>query len=312
MKITTVRWHQEKDRLLDLRTRVFVEEQGVPAELEEDFMDPYCMHVMAGETNKVVGCGRLLPDGRIGRMAVDKAFRGKGIGRAILKRLLQLARLNGHRSVILNAQMQAAGFYQNAGFQVSSDTFEEAGIEHVQMMMQLPPIDIMDRLREMELGIIDTEIQIDGRQPACQAAARLIEQSHLQIRIFTPDLEAALYDTESNTQSISALARRNPHTSIQILVINSKPAVQNGHRLIQLAQRLSSSIEIRRPIKEHAKMQQSLLLADKLGYLFLEQPDRFRGRCNFNDPISVHSLTEVFKSAWEHSTPDPEFRNLMI
>jgi len=312
MKITTVRWHQEQERLMALRTLVFVQEQGVPAELEEDYYDPYCLHVMAGVSNQVIGCGRLLPDGHIGRMAVREDFRGKGVGQAILKRLLHLARIRGHQNVILHAQAQAMGFYQKAGFQVTSEPFEEAGIEHVQMMLQQPPMDMMERLRELEVGLIDAEIAINSRDMALQAVMSLAQQAKLQIRLFSPNLESALYDQEKVIKHLSNLARRNPHTSIQILVSDSHNAVKNGHRLLQLAQRLSSSIEIRRPIRQHQALNQSMLLADALGYVFLEQPERFVGRCNFYDSITVKALSDVFREAWNHSTPDPEIRNLMI
>ena len=84
-----------------------------------------------------VGTGRLLPDGRIGRMAVLKGWRGSGAGSAVLAELLRMAQAAGFRSVVLNAQTHAIGFYARFGFQPEGDVFLEAGIPHRAMRRSL-------------------------------------------------------------------------------------------------------------------------------------------------------------------------------
>ena len=117
-----------------LRTEVFVEEQGVPAELEMDSMDALCLHAVAYDADGTpVGTGRLLPDGHIGRMAVRKAGRGTGVGSALLKGLMTQARARGDKQVVLSSQSHAAPFYQRHGFTVDGDEFFEAGIAHINM-----------------------------------------------------------------------------------------------------------------------------------------------------------------------------------
>jgi|GEM_PF-3680881 len=75
-----------------VRHQVFVVEQGVPAELERDALDPVCTHVLACDTDGMpIGTGRLLPDGRIGRMAVQAAWRNRGVGEAVLDALVTAA-----------------------------------------------------------------------------------------------------------------------------------------------------------------------------------------------------------------------------
>lgn len=121
-----------------IRFEVFVDEQNVPAELELDDMDAPSLHAVAYDaTGLAVGTGRLLPDGHIGRMAVRKAARGKGIGGALLQALLGKARERGDTRVVLNAQTGAASFYLAHGFAISSEPFHEAGIEHVEMTLAL-------------------------------------------------------------------------------------------------------------------------------------------------------------------------------
>ena len=124
-----------------LRTRVFVEEQGVPAEVEQDAHDATAVHALAEDDDgRVVGTGRLLVrDGRavIGRMAVDAAARGCGYGAAVLAELHRQAVALGLTEVELHAQLPARGFYEQAGYTVIGDVYEEAGIAHVTMRRPL-------------------------------------------------------------------------------------------------------------------------------------------------------------------------------
>lgn len=131
-------WDREHDRLVALRTCVFVKEQRVPLDEELDGHDPDCVHV-AAETDdgSIVGTGRLMPGGRIGRMAVDPDWRGRGVGRALLDALIACAREQGFATVELHAQIRAEGFYAASGFLADGPVFEDAGIPHRRMWRDL-------------------------------------------------------------------------------------------------------------------------------------------------------------------------------
>ncbi len=123
-----------------VRERVFIEEQGVPRELEWDDWDARSDHALAFDAEGgAIGTARLLPDGHIGRMAVLARWRGRGVGSALLDSLLELARAKGVPSVRLNAQTHAAGFYRRFGFAAAGAEFVEAGIPHVEMTLTLAP-----------------------------------------------------------------------------------------------------------------------------------------------------------------------------
>ena len=84
-------WQRDLARLRAIRVAVFVVEQNVPEELEWDRIDPACVHVLAEDrTGTPIGCGRLLPDGHIGRMAVLSDWRGAGVGAGVLPRAARL------------------------------------------------------------------------------------------------------------------------------------------------------------------------------------------------------------------------------
>lgn len=131
-------WDVARIEAREIRELVFVREQGVPPQLEMDEQDALCDHALAyAQEGCAVGTGRLLPDGHIGRMAVLKEWRGKGVGALLLQALVEQARSRGHATVRLNAQTQAAGFYRRSGFDVSGPEFMEAGIAHVAMQRDL-------------------------------------------------------------------------------------------------------------------------------------------------------------------------------
>lgn len=138
MKVETGTWDRLGAEARAIRYEVFVVEQGVPVELEWDGIDPQCVHAVARDAaGQAVATGRLLPDGHIGRMAVRAAARGAGYGAAVLAALIEQARLRGDTGVVLNAQTQAAGFYEKFGFTTEGEEFIEAGIAHVAMRLAL-------------------------------------------------------------------------------------------------------------------------------------------------------------------------------
>ncbi|MBT9590085.1 MAG: GNAT family N-acetyltransferase [Thiobacillus sp.] len=131
-------WARDASRLSTVRRTVFIEEQGVPEAMEWDAHDATAIHILALSIESTpIGCARLLPDGRMGRMAVLSAWRGYGIGKALLAAVLRAAQVQGHSVLMLSAQTHAAGFYAAAGFEAVGTAYEEAGIAHVAMQLKL-------------------------------------------------------------------------------------------------------------------------------------------------------------------------------
>ncbi|HVW65580.1 MAG TPA: GNAT family N-acetyltransferase [Nitrosospira sp.] len=137
-KLRIARWQEDGPALRAVRETVFIHEQHVPPELEWDKLDEHCIHVLATDaTENAIGTARLLADGTIGRMAVLKAWRGKGVGRALLLRLLEEAKKQHLQQVTLHAQLQASEFYRKLGFEIRGEEFMEAGIPHIGMVLKL-------------------------------------------------------------------------------------------------------------------------------------------------------------------------------
>ena len=120
-----------------VRRTVFVEEQGVPEGEEFDESDPVCEHAVVLQDGAVVATGRVDTTGRIGRVAVLREARGRGIGRSVMQALEQRARELGCRRAWMHAQVHAIGFYRTLGYVASGEEFMEAGIRHVTMARPL-------------------------------------------------------------------------------------------------------------------------------------------------------------------------------
>jgi len=135
LKLT--RWDKEQTSLSEIRRRVFIEEQQVPEELEWDDDDKTCIHVLVTDNNIPIATGRIKMDGHIGRMAVLKDYRNKGIGSAVLKALINFSKTLKMKSVYLHAQTNAIPFYEKHDFKTSSKEFMDAGIPHKTMQVDL-------------------------------------------------------------------------------------------------------------------------------------------------------------------------------
>lgn len=136
IKVQPVSWLSYQKELIDIRTKVFIEEQSCPPEVEWDEFDKTCKHFIAYQNGIVLGCGRLMQSGQIGRMAVYKHARGSGVGGEILSTIIRYCQANDIEDIKLNAQTYAIGFYQRYGFEAYGDIYIEAGIPHQPMRLK--------------------------------------------------------------------------------------------------------------------------------------------------------------------------------
>ena len=138
LKIQVVDWQSHRDDLLSVRQEVFVVEQKVPAEEEIDDLDPIATHLLAVDPGGLpIGTARVLADGHIGRVAVLKAERGQGIGRALTEAAVEYLKSQHFEEAKLNSQVQVVEFYEKLGFVTYGDVFYECEIPHLAMSKRL-------------------------------------------------------------------------------------------------------------------------------------------------------------------------------
>ena len=136
--ITITDWEDARELVKPIRIKVFILEQKVPEDLEWDEYDEAAWHAVAKSNHQVIGTGRLIINqstAKIGRMAIDPEYRGKGIGLEMLKALINKGKEKGAQEFILHAQTHAIAFYAREGFEPYGPIFDEAGIPHVEMRL---------------------------------------------------------------------------------------------------------------------------------------------------------------------------------
>jgi predicted GNAT family N-acyltransferase len=140
-EIQRAEWHRDRKRLARVRKKVFIDEQNVPESMEWDEYDELARHYMVNIDGQVVATARLVPvshhEYKIGRMAVLPEFRNRGIGSALLQFIIDDAKILNISKLVLHAQVSAISFYESAGFECTGSPFDEAGIPHHAMLMQL-------------------------------------------------------------------------------------------------------------------------------------------------------------------------------
>lgn len=140
--VSLVCWHDGEPLLKAIRHAVFIEEQGVPEELEWDEHDAVCRHALAlSHQGDAIGCGRMLANGHIGRIAVLPAWRKQQVGTAIVEALLDYAVVHDYAQVDVDAQTHAVPFYHRFDFVEHGAVFMDAGLPHIHMRLPLQPAD---------------------------------------------------------------------------------------------------------------------------------------------------------------------------
>jgi predicted GNAT family N-acyltransferase len=304
-------WSRDDQRtaLLDLRGTVFIQEQGVPEPRERDGLDVDCWHVLArDETGVPIGCGRLTPQHKIGRMAVLPEWRGRGVGVALLRELVARARAQGWPEVALDAQVSAIGFYEREGFIAYGDEFEDAGLAHRAMRLELPT-SIDDPAPLRDLGTLPA----GSRNETGAARLQLLCDARRQLFIYLPRLDNDTYASAEELAELRRVAISGRGAQIRILLHDPEAALRNDHRLITLAQRLPSAIQIRTPVEEaDLAYISTYLLNDTGGYLFLPEADRAQGRAARRDRPGQAPLQQHFNEVWERAERASALQTLNI
>ena len=307
---------RDRDACLAVREEVFVIEQNVPSADERDELDPVCQHALARDlAGMPIATGRLVPlranePARIGRMAVLRDWRGRGVGEALLHVLVDRARALGYRTLEMHAQSHAVPFYERFGFSAYGEEFVECDIAHINMRRELEPFAPPDRSAIARQAAAVRSIE--SREDAIVAALAVIASARRELAIYTRDLDAALLDNVEALDVLKALAIRGRGARIRVLVQEPQIAALDGHRLIPLAQRLTSVFELRTPTEEDRQYASAFLVSDTYSYYFRALGSRFDGETSPRGPGRASQLQEYFDRVWERAALCDELRQLSL
>ncbi|MFW2372642.1 MAG: hypothetical protein ACN4GM_05925 [Gammaproteobacteria bacterium] len=161
-------------------------------------------------------------------------------------------------------------------------------------------------------GKADDDLALTNLDEIKIASINVADQALRSIYIVTPNLEPLIYDNPDLLDKLLTLCRGNRHASIRILVKDSSTAIKRGHGLIRLAQRLTTAIEVRKPMEEYLTQNLGFLLADNSAFVYRENCDMHKGISNLDCKYRGNALLELFNQAWEHSELDEQIRRLFI
>ena len=170
----------------------------------------------------------------------------------------------------------------------------------------------MGSFDQFTIGDDSGPLALNHREENAAAAARLAGQTRRSLRLFTRDLDPELYNRREFLDPLRRLATGRHHARVEILLLDPHRAVRDGHRLIELARRLSSFIELRRLHPDYRERLETFLIADERALLYREQADLYAGKVDFNAPIEAKGLLRLFSEAWEKSATDQELRRLHV
>ncbi len=136
--VSLIGWHDGEPLLKPIRQAVFVSEQGMPEAAEWDGLDESCRHALAlSLQGDAIGCGRMLPDGHIGHIAVLPRWRKQKVGTAIAEALLDYARAHDYAQVSVDVPSRYAPFYLGIGFVPRGEVAADTGPPHIRMSLKL-------------------------------------------------------------------------------------------------------------------------------------------------------------------------------
>lgn len=167
-------------------------------------------------------------------------------------------------------------------------------------------------LTSYKLGKTDERIETEQREDLRHLILTMSEQAANQIFIFSHDLDHSLFDTDELYEAIKSLAIKNQRTHIHIIVHDAKPMTKNGHRLLKLARRITSHMQIKITAKEHKDILETFIIFDDRGYIIQNHPERFEAYGNFYAPLKARQLTEEFEEIWNRGVIDNSLRQLSL
>lgn len=158
----------------------------------------------------------------------------------------------------------------------------------------------------------DNDISLSSRDEVKIINVALTQQATHTIDIISKHLDPGIFDAPDFIDAVKKLSIASKFTKIRILIKNSEPIIQNGHRITEIVQQLTSSIEVRTISDEYKSFNEAFNLFDGRGVIYLRYADRYEGIANFSRPRLALELTNLFNEIWEQSVPDVNLRRLNI
>ena len=160
-------------------------------------------------------------------------------------------------------------------------------------------------------GNIEDDLRLQSADEITQAVLQQTANSLQSVKIFSHDLEKDIYNNDAFRAALLKFSQGNRHARIQLLVNDLSTALHEGHKLIGLAQQISSVLTIKDTPVDYQGLNVSFILFDKDRFIF--KPDKsINLAIQSNCKSRANRLTEFFNSAWEYAEQNPHSKRLSI
>lgn len=170
----------------------------------------------------------------------------------------------------------------------------------------------MSDFSDYTLGESATPLTLATRQENTDATLELVKQCKLKLAIISRELDPFIYDQSAFIEAVKKLALRGRHVEIRIIVFKSELLIRKGHRLLNLANQLSSFMALRKPDRKDNTFNQAMMIVDDVGYVLREDSERYKAEVQFNDRRQTRNLLLVFNKIWDMAKPDPNLRRMHL
>ena len=322
-----VDWASYGSVIRSIRRSVLVNELGLPLDTVEDEADASAIHFQAQTPDgQMIGVIRMDITGNLSRLAVDAAFRHQGTGAALLEAVHVKAQRFGLAETRLVAPVKLHPFCQKAGYSPGGEQFAREGLAHQEYSREIvyenvyqhERIEISGNPYEQDtkfpykLGKTEQFLLLRLQEEFQRVILEMCRQATHSIRILSPVLDHKLFDSDELQEICSTLARRNRHTTIEILLHDSHRVVKHGHALLEISRKLPSSVGIKIVDPELLRSNHEFVLVDGAGVIYRQDYDLYEGYANFRDIPENNRLGRQFRKNWDFGLYDPHLRQLKM
>lgn len=337
--ISEVPWLQHGKIIKTVRKNVFVTELALSENFIEDRDDATSLHFQAKHHNgQTIGCITMDTAGNVSRLAVDSAFRKQGVGQSLIGSVVLKAQRFGLKELSLVDLQDRATFYQQQGFVLKDKAYkdndrifqkftkginltQDTDVSNPDSTSNFYQTNSADESAQNDdstdkviyaLGEENRLLLLRKEEEFRHVMIEMCKQAVHSLRILSPMLDHKLFDNPELMEICSSLARRNRYTEIQILLYDPHRVIKNGHALLEISRKLSSSINIKVVHPEYRQLNHEYVLADGAGFIHRQDFEIYEGSANFRDITENSRFGRQFKTRWETGLFDPNLRRLQI
>lgn len=145
-----------------------------------------------------------------------------------------------------------------------------------------------------------------------RVSLEMVRASRRYLDLISRNLDPAAFDTREFVTAVKAMVTKNPQARVRIIVLQPESLIGVQHRLVDLAQRLTSFIAIRRPGPDYREFNEAMMIGDQRHLIHRKLSDRFDGHAYFDVPGRAAKQLQAFNELWEYGEPDPNFRQMFL